>query len=244
MGSTPPPTPSPSWSSIDDWIATGHEPAEEGPAAALYYAELEALLDDIEPQADRITASGLRKHIPDLLLALLAVAFVLSAIVQQFRYAPVSQLTIKAAGGLSAFHVITDADVVAQKLAPQNGSIISVSAARGRYLLQYISKGSPLRESQLSRTGGWDTKLRGLSVIDLPVRLGPSLPSVETNVTLVVSQSNGAPRGAVNIKDVLLLAIRRTNAGTWATVALSEDQLACVNPLLKDSHIFLARSNH
>lgn len=242
MASPPPPTPPPpGWTDIDEWLKADHEPSEEGPAASLSENDTALLVDTAVAEAKKLTTHRFKNHWPDFLVIALLALFVAIAVLQQFRYAPVDQLIVNAPGGLPAFHVLTDSDLVVRKLPPRAGAIAQPPSARGRFLLQYVPQGAALRDAQLSRTRQWDVRLKGLSVLQLPVRIGPADPSRETNVTLIASPRNGAAPAAAIIKDVPLLSIRRTNTLAWATVALSTDQLEALKPLLGASDIFIAR---
>lgn len=239
----PPAAPSPpNWGDIDTWLSKRHSPADEGPAATHSQSELERFVTDANAGAESLTRNAVREHIPDALVVVLVSVFLLLLIRQHFVSAAVSPVTISPADGLSAFHVITDADLATGKLVPQAGWISSVEMARDRYLLQYVPRGSGLRQSQLSRTSGWSARLKGLSVLDLPVRLGPSVPPVEANVTLIASHRASKSPGAIVLKDVPLLAVKRTSSANWATVALSPDQVQTISPYLGNSEILLART--
>ena len=238
------PPPSPDWKEVDKWIARPSPLAAAAhPAAALSNHEVAALIDDCVLHADRLTAHWFRDHWPDCLLAFVAIVWVSLAFVQQSRFAPVDQLQINVRGGLSPFHVITDADLVARRLAPSVGGIRDFRQARGRYLLQYVPNGAVLRDSQLSRGADWDARLQQRSIVEIPVRVGPLEPPRESSVTLLgAPRMPGKPAG-IALADVSLLSIRRVKGVAWASLAVTSRQLQDLQPLLGNSDFYLARAH-
>lgn len=244
MGSPSPPTP-PNWSAIDAWVHTAHHPpgsSPEGPAASLPQADLELFVDDAVSQADRLNAHWFADHWPDCSVVALVLLLLVALIVQRVRYAPAGQLTVAVRGGLPAFHVIAASDLVLRTLPPRPGTLSRPQLAVGRYLLQPVREGSVLQDAQLSRTGHWDTRLKQLSVIELPVRLGPVEPPLESAVTLLASAHTRRPCSSTLAEDVPLLAVRRVGAAVWVTVALSAGKLDRLRPYLGSSDLFLARA--
>jgi hypothetical protein len=243
VGKAAPGEPAADWSNIDLWLEKGDGESPDGPVAALTPETQKILLAAAITDAKRLRGRSWSNHWPDAVAVAVFVVFAILGICQHFSHAPVMQLAVAVPGGLQAYHVITNADLVERSAPPAAGAQSNRSAVSGRYLLQYLKQGAVLHDAQLSRTSDWNARLKDRIVVDLPVRLGPSEPPRETTVTLIV-----APRRkdvpAVLPGDVPLLAIRRTTNAIWATVALTSDQLGTIKPLLGDADIFLGRPGH
>ena len=234
------PAPQVDWSEIDQWLREGPDGETDGPVAGLSDAERHELLDSAIAEAREITRSSRGDHWPDVIVLLALFLFGGLAIRQQVAQAPVTHLAIAAAGGLPAFHVIRDADVMERQGAPAAGAPAKREAVHGRYLLQSVTGGAILHDNQLSRTAGWEATLKDLTIVDLPVRLGPVDPPLETRVTLVISPRTKTGLAAWS-GTTPLLAIRRASNIAWASVALTKDQLDSLKPLLGDADVYVGR---
>jgi|SRR5579872_2277124 len=226
------------WSEIDRWLKDHAGGPLEGPVAQMDPAKRQELLQYAIAEAQKITKPSWAVHWPDFVMILALVVFIGLAIWQHVAFAPVTQMAIATPGGLAAFHVLSDADLVEHKGPPESGVPTSKDAVRGRYLLQYLKQGSVLHDTQVSTSSGWDARLKDLIILDLPVRLGQTEPPRETSVMLVVSPH---AEGAAWSGAVILLAIRRSGNSAWASVALTKEQLDSVKGLLGESDIYLGR---
>ena len=161
-------------------------------------------------------------------------------------------LVVTAANGLPAFHVIRADDVQPAKMFRVEDSFAVENDVIGRYLLQPVSPGAALLNSQVgpkSLTGHLD----GRQVLTIPIK-GSAISSTvrpASRVRLLFSPRNqdvccqnvsktGKPDDLV-LNDVIVLSINRQGDSSAITVALkSAEDLTKALLLLSTSDIFIS----
>jgi hypothetical protein len=144
-----------------------------------------------------------------------------------------------ASGTLPRFHRVTAADLHAERRPRQPGALLSAAEALGRYPLEEIESGSTLTDKSLSPGPLSADDLKGRQLLTLRVqppsfRMVPHLP---VRVSLAVSVPKGSQ--SLLLPNVPILAVDTGSNGPAVVVALANDEIQRLLPLLPDAQIYV-----
>jgi hypothetical protein len=154
-------------------------------------------------------------------------------------------LVVIAPSGLSAFHVIQTGDVQPAKMFSVHDSFTAENQVIGRYLLQPVSTGAVLLNSQLGPPE-LKEQLNGRQVVTMPIKSAAISSTVRpaSRVRLLFSPRNPDDSKTITdliIDDVIVLAVNRQGDSSSITVALkNKDDLAKTLLLLSTSDILIS----
>jgi hypothetical protein len=154
-------------------------------------------------------------------------------------------LVVTAADGLPAFHVIQADDVQPAKMFRVDDSFAVENDVIGRYLLQPVSPGAVLLNSQLG-PATVKGQLTGREVLTIPIRLAAISSTIgpASRVRLLFSPWNQdaskISKTDLIVNDVIVLAINRQGDSSSITVALNADDLTKALLLLSKSDILIS----
>jgi flagella basal body P-ring formation protein FlgA len=146
---------------------------------------------------------------------------------------------IVASQTLPRFHRVTAADVHVERRSRQPGALLRSLEAVGRYPLEEIEAGSTLTSKNLSSGVLDPADLAGRQLLTLRVqppsfRMVARLPA---RISLAVSVSKGLQ--SLLLRNVPVLAVDSGSNGPTVVVALGEQEIQQLLPLLPDAQIYL-----
>ena len=192
------------------------------------------------------TAWGTRGSLwPDLLLIglpLLVIALAVRA--QWLNQRVVQRVAVKPGVALSAFSAIDTQKLIARPVIDEPDSFASVDDLKQRYPLKDLAAGELVKEQMLLPMNT-SSFLTGRHLVSLPINSGriPMPDPPKYGVRLMLAPRDKEKPGAV-IEDVIVLAIRKENAATFVTVALTDAAVATMQPLAGISDIYILETAH
>jgi hypothetical protein len=152
------------------------------------------------------------------------------------------QVVVKPSARLLAFQSIRAEDVMLKGLPKEDGAYASLDKVVGRYPLRAVAPGTTLLEEQLVAedvTGA----MSGRRILSIPVnpRTLSSTVTPPAHVWLLLSPRTTGEKEPqpVLLKDVILLSINKQGDGASIEVAVTDDCLKMMEPLLGGAEAFV-----
>jgi len=184
------------------------------------------------------------RHWPEFLVLVLVLTLLLFLIAGALRGR--NSVLVVPETGLSAFHVISEADVKILPAIYVPGALSSKEEAVGHYLLQQVPGGSRLYDNQLSKVKLSDTDVSCRQVVSLPLKAASVSTTLSPldRVSLLFSPRDNDKKSAVGdnegkalrVDDVIVLAVNRQGDAASVVVAIRAD-MEKVATLLGNSDI-------
>jgi hypothetical protein len=140
---------------------------------------------------------------------------------------------------LPRFHRVTAADVHVERRSRQPGALLRPLDAVGRYPLEEIEAGSSLTSKNLSSGVLGLADLEGRQLLTL--RVQPQSFRMVTGLPARISMAVSVPKGSQGLllRNVPVLAVDAGSTGPTVVVALGEQEIQQILPLLPDAQIYL-----
>jgi hypothetical protein len=155
------------------------------------------------------------------------------------------QVVVKPSMRLLPFQSIRAEDVMLKGIPEEEGSFTSLDKVVGRFPLRAVAPGATLQEAQLiaeDLTGA----MRDRRVLSIPVnpRTLSSTLTTPTYVWLLLSPRATVEKGPAStqsalLKDVILLSVNKQGDGAAVEVAVTDDGLKMIEPLLGEAEAFV-----
>lgn len=185
-----------------------------------------------------------KRHWADVLAAALIILFVIGVLlrVTQIDKGAVQYVAAKQGISLPVFHQVSDEDVEMKTAPGAKGSFTRLDQVRGRYTLVAVPANALLHANQLL-SPELSKRMQGHKTITVPLKPTASRPTLAAPAEAVMILSPRDPnfRSAQPvIFDVIVLQIDTAGDSKSATIALPQDKLAIVAPLLASHEVFLS----
>ncbi|HKR00379.1 MAG TPA: hypothetical protein VJT09_06885 [Pyrinomonadaceae bacterium] len=186
---------------------------------------------------------GRERHWLEASLAIATILLVMLAIRARYLGPKMAQQVVVAPSArLLPFKSITDKNVILKSIPEEKGAFTAVEKVVGRYPRREVGQGTTVLEEQLvaeDLTGA----MRERRVLTLPVNPGSLSSTLTTSarVWLLLSPRAAAEKAPppVVLKDVILLSVNKQAGAASVEVAVTEDGLKVMEPLLGGSEIFV-----
>ncbi|MEO6195135.1 MAG: hypothetical protein ABIS20_19125 [Thermoanaerobaculia bacterium] len=144
-----------------------------------------------------------------------------------------------ASQALPRFHRVTAADVHVERRSRQPSALLRSMDAVGRYPLEEIEAGSTLTSKNLSSGILGPADLEGRQLLTL--RVQPQSFRMVTGLPARISMAVSVPKGlqGLLLRNVPVLAVDSGSNGPIVVVALAEQEIQQLLPLLPDAQIYL-----
>lgn len=237
--------------SIDDlWLRIGQDP-DHGIEALAQQTGIDSrrLIDLLAEQAVHEAKPGigtwLVQHMLEWALIVAFLALVLGFVLSEFMPAdPVpKELVVAGAAGLPAFHLIGADDVRVVEGPVESGVFTSSTEVEGRYTLQSVPPGAPLRSEQVSAVRLSKQDFEGRQILTVPIRSDTLSATVAPgdHVSLLFSPRDDSAKSLQPqlLDDVITLAMERGGDMVSLVVAVNADEISALAALLGRSDIFV-----
>lgn len=158
------------------------------------------------------------------------------------------QVVVRPTAGLAPYQVIGPEDLRETVMPRETAAVTSVDAALGRYTLRSVPHGAPLHSGDISGVRVSEADLRGKRILSVPVRAGTISAGVVhgARVSLLLSpRANGlpyaTPPAAARSFDAMVLSVVPQGAAASLVVAVDQDDLQTILPLLGTSEVFVSQ---
>ena len=185
-----------------------------------------------------------KRHWPDALAASLIVLLVIGVVVRvaQIDKGAVQYVAAKQGTSLPVFHQVSDEDVEMKSAPGAKGSFTRLEQVLGRYTLVAVPANALLHANQLL-SPQLSKKMQDHRTITVPLKPTASRPTLAAPAEAVMILSPRDPNlksAEPVIFDVIVLHIATAGESQSATIALPQDKLAIVAPLLATHEVFLS----
>ncbi len=156
------------------------------------------------------------------------------------------QMVVCGGTELLAYHVIRAGDVTVMEATMQPETFAITEDVIGRYPLESIQPGQPLRKNQLSKVRLAELEVKDRYLVSLSVKAGAVSPSVEqgSHISLLLSMrsSDNKPiRDSLILKDAIVLSLEQKGDVILAVVAIPQQEAKKVVPMIPKSDVFLMK---
>jgi hypothetical protein len=205
-------------------------PNDPGAASRLF----DRLADEARKTGEKIGASPLRAHFPDVFV----LALLMLAIYGFFRdRTGVNQVVVAATGGIPAFHPISPSDLTVLPKPLQTGSALRKEEVIGRYSSISLGRGDVVLREKLNAGPVLHGELAGRRI--LQIKALPSMPASSLKAPVIISLIASPRRtqsAATVFTDVILLAVSvQPDGGLTAVIAVPSEDEPLFAPLIGDS---------
>lgn len=153
------------------------------------------------------------------------------------------QVVVKAPTGLPAFHILAHEDIEVKEIPIVPEAFNKPEEMIGRFLLESVPQGAILRAEQLSDIRLSHQEMAGRQLLILPVRVETLIPAIKpkAHVSLLFSPQEHTVHTSQPffLRDVLVLAVHRHGESASIVVAINQDALEKVIPLVGTSGVFI-----